>query len=123
MAKRIGKEDKQLRTLQRLLLDDAVQIASGLNAAVEAAPLNQRAQALGLMIDKIIKLEEWLRHSASQEANTEGQVIRFEFQYPDGSIHDAPPWANANPGDAGTLPGRRVWTPLWEDGDGQAAAD
>ena len=46
-----------------------------------------RISALSRLLDRVIKLE------ALAGAQKE-QVFRFEYVYPDGTIHDAPPWEN-----------------------------
>lgn len=113
-AEPAGAAPDSLRGLQTLLLQNASAIAGSLAEAVDAAPLNQRAQALGLLVDKILKLETWLR--AAGEA-AEQQIISFEFRYPDGSVHDVPPWEQAQPAPTD------VWSSRWDADDDQPPVD
>ncbi len=46
---------------------------------------NLRAIALTRLLDRTIKLEAFVQ-------NETDHAIRIEYQYPDGSIHTAPPW-------------------------------
>ena len=50
-----------------------------------------RAMALTRLLDRVIKLEALTRSEDPE------QVIRIEYQYPDGSLHHAPIWADPDP--------------------------
>ncbi len=79
-----------LAQLQQALIRDAVALALSLDEAIDDAPLGQRAAALNQLIDKILKLAD--RLPAGSE-----QVIRIEYGDPDGTTHQAPPWARDDP--------------------------
>lgn len=51
-----------------------------------------RIIALTRLLDRVIKLE-----ALTKRENIGEKVIRVEYQYPDGSIHDVPPWARSDP--------------------------
>ena len=46
---------------------------------------NLRVIALTRLLDRVIKLEALVQ-------STSDQVVRIEYQYPDGTIHNVPPW-------------------------------
>ena len=75
-----------LAQLQQALIRDAVALALSLDEAIDDAPLGQRAAALNQLIDKILKLADRLPAGGEQ-------VIRIEYGDPDGTTHQAPPWA------------------------------
>lgn len=75
-----------LAQLHEALIRDAVTLALSLEEAIDDAPLGQRAAALNQLIDKILKLTDRLPASGEQ-------VIRIEYGDPDGTTHEAPPWA------------------------------
>jgi hypothetical protein len=80
-----------LELLRQRLAQNALLLADTLDDAIAEAPLNQRAAALGLLIDRLIKLDAW-----QPQERPEG-VIRIEYQDPDGSVHQTPPWARNDP--------------------------
>lgn len=103
-----------LHCLRRKLIDGAHKLAASLDEVLAEAPLNQRAGALGIVIDRYLKLGEALPQEAQE------QVIRIEYKYPDGSIHSVPPWARQNSGGDSPLPRRGLWQTLWENRNGQS---
>lgn len=74
-----------LQELEKQLSAHAVQLAHGLLNDVERAPLNQRASALGLIFDRLMKLEA--RHAQSGHA-----VLEVVFRDADDSVHSSPFW-------------------------------
>lgn len=89
--------------------------------AVADAPLNQQASALGVLIEKLLKLQETVE--ASPAHNSKEKVIRIEYKHADGRISDAPPWAGAHPGRSGALQGRGLRSPLGQNATRQNGAD
>lgn len=83
-------DTEQLARLRAQLIAAAEALAATLPDAIADAPLNQRATALNGLIDRILKL-------AAQEPPSGDRVIRIEYEDPDGSIHDTPPWARDDP--------------------------
>lgn len=81
---------------------------------ITAAPLNQLSAALGVLVDRYLKLDGF-----DQAAAAEG-VIRFEYRYPDGSFADAPPWAADDSQASGALQSGGLRSPLRQNGAGQA---
>ncbi len=77
-----------MKHLQHKMTEHAVSLANGLLDNENTAPLNQRASALGLLFDRLLKLED--RESALREG--EPSVIEVIFRDPDGSQHDTPFW-------------------------------
>lgn len=104
---------EKLHRLRRRLIQAADQLAASLEAVIEDAPLHQRAGALGIVIDRYLRLGEVLPQEEQE------QVIRIEYKYPDGSIHRVPPWAGQDSAGARPLQGRGLWQALWEDRNGQ----
>ncbi|MCU0513215.1 MAG: hypothetical protein MUE40_11680 [Anaerolineae bacterium] len=80
---------------------------------VDKAPLNQVAAALGVVIDRYLKL------SGDAPAQQE-QVIRFEYTTPDGAVAPAPPWAGHDSEFDRPLPGGGVRPALRQDRAGEA---
>ena len=78
------------------LLEDARQLSESLQEVIDEAPLGQRATALNQLLDKILKILALL-------PRREEVLVRVEFQDPDGSAHQAPPWARNNSGQRGAL--------------------
>ncbi len=58
-----------------------------------------RAMALTRLLDRVIKLEALTRTEQPE------QVLRVEYLYPDGSIHDIPPWQKPDTDDPFTPTG------------------
>lgn len=99
------------------LADDAMRLAAAIETQIDDAPLNQLATALSAVIDRYLKLDEHLALRRDSDEKTE--VIRVEYQYPDGTCHDRPPWAAADSDEWGTVQGGRVRAAVWQDGNGQ----
>lgn len=113
------RAQRLLETIRRLheqLAENAVNLAAAIDGAIDGAPLNQLSTALGTVIDRYLKVDEHLAQITQQNGE---QVFRFEYVYPDGSVHNAPPWANDDYDIEGTLPRGGVRTPLWENGGGE----
>jgi hypothetical protein len=105
-----------LRQLQRQLLHLALQLVEGLEEAIPDAPLNQRVSALKALMDGVLKLEARMPQTEPQE-----KVYRIEYRHPDGTIHDSPPWAEADSGSDSEVHGGGLWAALRKDRAGQAA--
>ncbi len=117
-AERTRRLYDKLCQLQEQLAINAQALAEAIDTAMDDAPLNQLTSALGVVTDRYIKLDKLL---AQTHVDEEEQVIRIEYQYPDGSLHDAPPWANNDIEVEGPLSGGSLRPAFWEDGNGQAA--
>jgi transposase-like protein len=107
----------EIERLHEQLVHNAVQLADLLERSIEDAPLNQVATALGGVIDRYLKIDEYLASTRPQEERE--QVIRIEYLYPDGSIHNSPPWAAEDCDDESPVSRGGVWSPFWEDPGGQ----
>jgi hypothetical protein len=83
---------------------------------IDKAPLNQLAAALGVLVDRYMKL-------AGETTEHGEQVVRIEYVYPNGTIADAPPWAGSNPEVERPLPGGGVRQALRQDRTGENAPD
>lgn len=115
-------EAHELAVLRQRLLDSAHLLAAGLEEAVAESSLRERASALGTLIDRLIRLQQLLQQAQEKpDGSPEEQVVRVEYQYPDGTAHDAPPWANADYGFQGTLPSGRLRKAFRKDGGGEVA--
>lgn len=107
---------QMVKELQFGMLSRGQEILACMNVeALEKAPLNQLATALGALVSNALKLEEAMDEIDDQEE----KVIRFEHFY-DGSLHEAPPWAGASEGFDRSLQGSGVWEALGQDRAGQA---
>lgn len=106
--------DETLFSLRQRLMQTILALADGLDAAIEDAPLNQRASALSTLIDKLIKLDGWLPQSAKSSHEENRFIIAYEHE--DGSINSAPPWAKDNPEWGLPFRSRRMREKMGEDG-------
>ena len=104
--------------LHTQLAHNALHLAAAMDTLIDDAPLNQVATALSAVIDRYLKLDEHL----SQHTQDKEQVIRVEYQYPDGTLHHTPLWARDDSQASGTLQSGSVWQTLRQDGDGQTGA-
>lgn len=103
--------------VQRKLAEKSLQIVDALDEEhIAKAPLNQLATALGILIDRYLKLTDDVPQDTEQ-------VIRFEFQTPEGVISATPPWANHDTRTSSALQSGGVRTTLWQDDAGKTAAD
>lgn len=115
-------DTQELALLRQRLLDNAHLLAAGLEEAVAESALRERASALGTLVDRLIRLQQLLQQAQEKpDGPTEEQVVRVEYQYPDGTAHDAPPWANADYGFQGALPSGRLRKTFRKDGGGEVA--
>lgn len=107
--------------LEERLIENTHKLLDGMDGMIENAPLNQRATALGIFIDRYLKLDEHLAHTQNEneaQDETDG-TIRIEYRYPDGSIHRAPPWAGDDSGYDGPISRGGLWPSVRQNGDGQ----
>ena len=105
----------QLEDLHEKLVHNAVQLARRMAEVMDDAPLNQLSSALGVVIDRYLKVDEHLSETVKR---TGEQIVRFEYRHPDGSIHESPPWAEEDHEHEDALSGGGVWPAVREDGAG-----
>jgi len=110
----------EIRHLQMRLIASAMHVLDALKGQkVEDAPLNQLTSALGALLDRYLKLEAHRRDLEARTANEGERVYRIEYRYPDGSIHQTPPWAETHPRFSRPFQSRGLRQTLREDGDGE----
>jgi hypothetical protein len=101
---------------QMAMAEASVRLISAIDEErIAKAPLNQIASALGVVVDRYLKL-------AGDDQPTE-QVIRFEYVSPNGDIAQSPPWADEHSQVHGTVSRRGVWASVRQDGVGEAGTD
>lgn len=99
--------------VQRQVAEKSLQIVNALDEdRIAKAPLNQLATALGILIDRYLKLTDDLPQDTEQ-------VIRFEFRHPDGSFRATPPWAAEDYGHASAVQGGGVRAAVRQDDAGK----
>jgi hypothetical protein len=103
--------------LRQTLLATAFALAHAIAETTESAPLNQISAALGLVIDRLLKLEALYARSSASSAE---EVISIEYRDPDGTRHASPPWARGDSAFEDPVSRGRVRSPFWENRDGQA---
>jgi len=103
--------------LRQSLLDTAFTLTHAIREATENAPLNQLSAALGLVIDRLLKLEA---QTSNLSLSVREELIRIEYKDSDGSLHHSPPWARGDPAFEDPVSRGRVRSPFWENRDGQA---
>ncbi|MCY4073549.1 MAG: hypothetical protein OXG60_19830 [Chloroflexi bacterium] len=82
--------------------------------ALDKAPLNQLASALGALVSHALKIKQEIDETDEQGK----QIIRFEHYY-DGAAQEVPPWAGASEGFDRTLQNSSLWQALGQDRAGQ----
>lgn len=101
---------------QMAMAEASVRLVSAIDEErIAKAPLNQIASALGVVVDRYLKL-------AGDDQPAE-QVIRFEYVSPNGDIAQSPPWADEHSQVPGAVPRRGVWASVRQDGTGEAGTD
>ena len=110
---RAGRLLGKIERLHEQLVDDAGQIAQAVEQAIEGAPLNQLASALGVVIDRTLKVHEHLGELRKSEGE---EVTRIEYYY-DGEVHEAPPWADPDFEGVGPVHGGGLRETLRENGN------
>jgi hypothetical protein len=115
-------EEQQLRAAsciaqaQISLAEASVRLVKALDEdRIAKAPLNQIASALGVVVDRYLKL--------TGDTPPAEQVIRFEYITPNGDTAQSPPWTDEHSQVNGALPRRGVWTAVRQDGTGEAGTD
>lgn len=116
-------EERRMKQVQRRLTESATRLMESLDdAAIADAPLNQRAAALGIVLDRLMKLHQVAEKSRPPQ---EEEVIRIEYKDPDGSIHSTPYWAREDheSDTANALHGSSLWEAFRKDGGGETFID
>ena len=105
--------------LRQSLLDTIFSLTAAIRDAAPSASLGQLAAALGVVMDRLLRLEALA--SSVNETHPGEQLIRIEYTHPDGTIHFRPPWAADDPAfEVPVVPGQ-VHSPFWENRDGGQA--
>lgn len=114
-------DDHPMRQVRDSLAKTALRLMDALDEeSIAAAPLNQRAAALGIVLDRLLKVEQQL---PAPQGEPQEYVYRVEYKYPDGSIHSTPHWARNNPERGDTLSGSGLRKALRQDGSRQNPVD
>jgi len=112
------RDARMLHDLRSKLAERALRVIESMDdETIAKAPLNQLASALGVLVDRYLKLDDAIPEQVGE------QVIRLEYKYPDGSIHSTPPWAEDDSEQQSTLQSGGVRQTLRQDGDGQDRPD
>ena len=106
----------QTKSLQASLLDTSLQLVQAMGERINDAPLNQLASALGMAVDRFLKLDEYIQQNALAQGE---QKLYVEYLYPDGSIHGSPPWARDDSERESAISGGGLREALRQDGNGQ----
>ena len=103
--------------VQTDMADKAIELIKAMDAdRISKAPLNQVASALGILIDRFLKLQ--YAQEENDAANTE-QIIRYEFRHPDGVLRETPYFAEGRSRHTGTVQSGGVRETLGQDGTRQ----
>ncbi|MGB1286342.1 MAG: hypothetical protein ACPG7F_07415 [Aggregatilineales bacterium] len=106
-------EDSIIKARQAMA-DKILRLVSELDdERIAKAPLNQLSAALGVLVDRYLKLE-----SEDSLPEQEERAIRIEYVYPDGQIHDTPPLAAADLAFFSALQSGRLRETLRQDNPG-----
>ena len=105
--------------LRQALMDTAFALTAGIRGNTDSAPLNQLVAALGIVLDRLIRLEALA--SAADETEMGEQLIRIQYTYPDGTVHFRPPWAPDNPAFELPVTPNHVRSPFWDNQDDEQA--
>jgi hypothetical protein len=106
----------KLLVVQNRMADKMVEIIKAIDKdVIEKAPLNQLVSALGILIDRIIKVAD------AQEIETPDTPVRFEYyDATTGQTSTTPPWADENFEQGGSFYSRFLRQTIREDGAGEA---
>jgi transposase-like protein len=77
-----------LKFLREQIIQELLQVAVSLKDSFSVTTPYQRVLVLSQLLDRLIKLDNYIPRTEHE------QVIRIEYQYPDGLIYDRPPWAD-----------------------------
>lgn len=105
----------QLEYLHERLIQNTLQLMDAVEGQIDGAPLNQLTSAVGTLVDRYFKLDE---HLTQFNLTENEQVVRIEYKYPDGSIHDTPPWSEDDPEYEDTVQGRGLREAIRQNGHG-----
>ncbi len=121
LRRQMADEQKERAALciaqaQMAMAEASLRLVSALDEErIAKAPLNQIASALGVVVDRYLKL--------AGDTEPAEQVIRFEYVTPDGVTAPAPPWADDDSEIDGAVSRRGVWAAFRQDGTGEAGTD
>jgi hypothetical protein len=106
----------KLLVVQNRMADKMVEIIKAIDKeAIETAPLNQLVSALGIIIDRIVKVND------GKEIETTDSPVRFEYyDATTGKTSQTPPWAEEDFEQGGSFYSRFLRETLREDGAGEA---
>lgn len=106
----------KLLVVQNRMADKLVEIIKAIDKEVIAkAPLNQLVSALGILIDRIIKVHD------AKEIETPDKPVRFEYyDATTGQTSQTPPWAEDDFEQGGSFYSRFLRQTLREDGASEA---
>lgn len=85
-------EEQNLQILNRIRRRLITELADLSSEGLMLTSPTQRIQALTMLLDRLMKLEEHLRPYLPVEPS----IRRIEYVYPDGSKHQVPPWYDGN---------------------------
>jgi hypothetical protein len=87
--KRARRLFRQMAELQDQLTDTALMLSEAITARIADAPLNQLSTSLGVVVDRMMKLDEYMKHAhPPQTAPSTGIIVQYDY---DGQLHDTPP--------------------------------
>ena len=121
LRQQIAEEQKQraaacIAQAQIAMAEVSVRLLQALDEErIAKAPINQIASALGVVVDRYLKL--------TGETPPVEQVIRFEYIHANGDVAQSPPWADDHSQVNGAIPRRGVWASIRQDGIGETGID
>ena len=98
-----GEETEALKFVRQQIIQEVVSVASNLADTLNTTAPYHRILALTQLLDRLIKLDAYIPETERE------RVVRFEFQYPDGSIHDVPEWHRDVEEDDDSVPARDLY--------------
>ena len=78
----------ELQAVREELMSHVHRISSHLSSGEDVA---QKVLAVARLLDRIMRFDDHISRLIEQRGD---RVTRFDFRYPDGSIHLIPPWQN-----------------------------
>jgi len=121
LRRQMAEEQKQraatcIAQAQIAMAEVSVRLLQALDEErIAKAPLNQVASALGVVVDRYLKL--------TGETPPAEQVIRFEYIHANGDVAQSPPWADDHSQVNGAVSRRGVWASIRQDGTGETGID
>ena len=112
---RIERLQTKIKHLHELLADNSLHLVKAIDDAIDGASLSQLSSALGVNVDRYLKLHDHLAESGKAEQRGKYQI---EYIY-GGKAHSTPPWAAEDSEYEEAFQSGGLWQEVRQDRTGQ----